>query len=60
MVIFRECLKNNLIPIVIEDSLRTDYIEGLKQYREEGTVELLVTLFEKEQQNYYQKCSYFL
>ena len=33
LILFRECLKEELIPFVIEDQFRTKYIEGLKEYR---------------------------
>lgn len=34
LIIFRECLKNELVPLVIEDVNRDEYIEALKEYRE--------------------------
>ena len=60
LIIFRECLKNGLIPVIIEDSNRYRYLEALKQYREEKIVKNLVKLFEKEQQVYYDKAIYFM
>ena len=60
LIIFRECLKNGLIPVIIEDSNRYRYLEALKQYREEKIVKNLVKLFEAEQQVYYDKAIYFM
>lgn len=60
MLLFRECLKNGIVPIVIEDANRNQYLEALKEYREEKSVDKLCTLFEKEQQFYLEKCRYFM
>lgn len=60
VILFRECLKNNMIPIVIEDANRNTYLESLKEYREEGTLVKMSALFQKEQEFYYEKCQYFI
>ena len=60
IILFRECLKNGIVPAVIEDSNRGEYMDGLKQYREEKRIDKLVALFEKEQAVYEEKCSYFI
>lgn len=60
MILFRECLKNGIVPVVIEDANRNAYLEALKAYREENRLEQLVSLFEKEQQFYMEKCKYFM
>lgn len=60
MLLFRECLKNGIVPIVIEDANKNQYLEALKEYREEKSVDKLCTLFEKEQQFYLEKCRYFM
>ena len=60
LILFRECLKNGLVPVVIEDANRNEYLEGLKEYREQETLRRLIGLFEKEQQFYWEKCSYFM
>ena len=41
LILFRECLKADLTPIVLEDQYRTRYIDGLKEYRETGETKLL-------------------
>ena len=60
LILFRECLKNGVVPVVIEDINRSEYLEALKEYREEKKLDKLITLFEKEQQFYLEKCKYFM
>lgn len=60
LIIFRECLKNNRIPVVIEDLNRNEYLESLKEYREEKSAAKLIELFKKEQIFYFEKCKYFI
>lgn len=45
---------------MIEDANRNGYLEALKEYKEERTLNLLSELFEKEQQFYFEKCKYFM
>lgn len=60
LILFRECLKNNIMPVVIEDANRNEYLEALKEYREEKEVTKLIKLFEKEQTIYFEKSKYFM
>ena len=60
LILFRECLKNGIVPAVIEDANRNEYLESLKEYREEKSLNKLIGLFEKEQQFYLEKCKYFM
>ena len=60
LVLFRECMKNGIIPIMIEDANRNEYLESLKEYREEKSLDKLISLFEIEQQFYLEKCKYFM
>ncbi len=60
LIIFRECLKNGIVPVVIEDANRNMYLEALKEYREEKKLDKMIILFEKEQQVYLEKCKYFI
>lgn len=59
LILFRECLKNGIVPVVIEDSNRNEYLEALKSYREEKSLSKMENLFEKEQKFYSEKCKYF-
>lgn len=60
LLLFRECLKNNISPFIIEDAKRSEYIEALKEYRERNTVTKMTVLFESEQKEYRKRCQYFL
>lgn len=60
LILFRECLKNNIVPVIIEDANRNEYLEALKEYGEEKRLNKLIRLFEKEQQFYSEKCRYFM
>lgn len=60
LILFRECLKNRIVPVVIEEVNRNAYLEALKEYREEKQLEKFVKLFEKEQRFYWEKCKYFM
>ena len=60
LILFRECLKNGVVPVVIEDANRDEYLEALKDYREGKSLNKLTNLFEKEQKFYLEKCKYFM
>lgn len=61
MILFRECLKNEGIsPFIILDENREIYIEGLREYREQQKMDKLVKLMNKEAEDYYQQCRYFM
>lgn len=60
LILFRECLRNGIVPVVIEDDNRNEYLESLKEYREEKKLDKMIELFEKEQQFYLEKCKYFM
>lgn len=59
IILFRECLRHNISPFIIEDANRPEYLEALKAYRQNGTVTALITLFQKEQEFYFNQCEYF-
>lgn len=60
LILFRECLVNRIVPVVIEDANRDDYLDALKAYREGNDLSGLVHLFEKEQAFYLESCKYFM
>lgn len=60
MILFCECLVNGRMPLIIEDENRNQYLAALNEYRKTGTVDLLVGLFEAEQQRYKEKADYFI
>ena len=59
LLLFRECLKNVIIPVVIEDTNRNEYLEALAEYRRKHCADKLTRLFEKAQAFYFDKCRYF-
>lgn len=59
IILFRECLRHDISPFIIEDANRPEYLESLKAYRQNGTVTALTTLFQKEQEFYFNQCEYF-
>lgn len=59
LILFRECLVNSLPPFIIEDANRNEYIEALKEYRKDGTLNKLIQLFVNEQNAYLDICRYF-
>ena len=62
MILFRETLKyDSLKPFIILDEDRNEYLEGLKEYREENKVTKLIELMNnKEADKYYMNCKYFM
>ncbi len=60
LILFRECLKNGIIPVVIEDTNRNLYLDAFREYREEKKLDKFIKLFVKEQQFYLGKCRYFM
>lgn len=60
LLVFRECLVHGLIPLIIEDAERNQYLAALNEYRKSKTTNLLLQLFEKEQLKYKEKMEYFL
>ncbi|MBD5495365.1 MAG: Fic family protein [Lachnospiraceae bacterium] len=60
LILFRECLKNKIVPVVIEDANRNEYLDALKEYREGQKLNKLIELFENEQRFYFEKCKYFM
>ena len=61
MVLFRECLKSpDVFPFVIQDDNRDEYIEGLKEFRENQNIDRLVSLMKQETKEYFNQCKYFM
>lgn len=60
LILFRECLKNSILPIVIEDDNRQLYLSALSEYREGKDLSSMLALFKKEQDYFFERCSYFI
>lgn len=60
MILFTECLKNKIVPVVIEDANRNIYLGSLEEYRKEKVLSKLIVLFEEEQKFYYDQSKWTL
>lgn len=60
MIIFRECLVNNIVPFYIEDRNKSYYIQGIKEYQNENSKTRLIETCLNSQDNYKKICEYFL
>jgi Fic family protein len=59
LLVYRECMKNDIFPVIIEDIHRKEYIEALIEYRTNSSINGMIRLFEMEQKNYMEQCEYF-
>ena len=60
VILFREALKNDIIPPIIHDENRMEYIEGIKEYSDTGSSEKMYELLMKEQNKYMKTVKFFL
>ena len=60
LILFRECLRHDVSPLIIEDVHRPAYLEALKEYREHQSVTKMISLFHLEQEYYRNRCQYFI
>lgn len=52
MIIFRECLRNDLIPVIIKDKDKAEYMNHLNNAQKHNNFRGLTEYFKKEQNNY--------
>ncbi len=60
MIIFRECLNNDIMPFYIEDRNKDFYIRGLKEYQNHGEKGYLIDTCLNSQDNYTKLVKFFL
>ena len=60
MIMFRECLYNNIVPFYIEDRNKSFYIRGLKEYQNNNEKNYLIDTYLNSQDNYEKMAIYFL
>ena len=48
MVMFKECLRNNLVPFIVSDDKRAFYMRGLKEYKKEKGYLIDTILYEQD------------
>ena len=60
MIMFRECLYNDIIPFYIEDRNKDFYIRGIKEYQTNNVKGYLIDTCLNSQDNYEKIAKYFL
>lgn len=60
LILYREALKHDIIPPIIHDANRMEYIEGIREYAEKGVSERMYRLLKKEQEEYEKTINFFL
>ena len=60
IIMFRECLVNDIMPFFIEDRNKDFYIRGLKEYQQNGEKGYLIDTCLNSQDNYAKICAFFL
>ena len=60
IIIFRECLKNNIMPFYIEERNKPFYIRGIKEYQTNNEKGYLIDTCLNSQDNYEKLAKYFL
>ncbi len=60
MIMFRECLVNNIMPFYIEDRNKSFYIRGMKEYQLHNEKNYLIDTCLNSQDNYEKLCNFFL
>ena len=58
MIMFKECLKNNIMPFIVLDSDKPYYMRGLKNYKEDKM--FLIDTIKHEQDVYETLCNEML
>lgn len=60
LILFRECLRHGISPLIIEDAHRPEYLDALKEYRQTEAITKMIALFHLEQDYYWNRCQYFM
>lgn len=60
MIMFRECLKNNIMPFYIEDRNKAFYIRGMREYQLNNNKTYLIDTCLNSQDNYEKLINFFL
>ncbi len=60
MIMFRECLYNDIMPFFIEDRNKDFYIRGIKEYQTNNEKGYLIDTCLNSQDNYEKMVNYFL
>ena len=57
---FKECLKNNIIPFIIKDADKLFYYRGLKEYQNKTEKGYLIDICLNAQDQYIKMIEYYL
>ena len=60
MIMFRECLYNDIMPFYIEDRNKDFYIRGIREYQNNGEKGCLIDICLNSQDNYEKMVNFFL
>ena len=60
IILFKECLKNNLVPFVIDDKDKAKYYKALNDAQNNGDFKQLCDFFENEQKVFYEIAKDFI
>lgn len=60
IIMFRECLNNNIMPFYIEDRNKNYYIRGIEEYQINNKKGYLIDTIKNSQDNYEKLADYFL
>ena len=60
LIVYRECLKNEIFPLIVQDKNSQSYLAAFTAWRELKTNAKMVELFKEEQATYAKECEYFL
>lgn len=59
IIMFRECLANDICPFIVQNKNRAVYVTSLKKAQTVDDYSDLVKYFEAEQAEYFERCQYF-
>jgi Fic family protein len=59
IILYKECIEHNIMPFIIHNENRTEYVIALKESHTGGDCLRLAKLFEQEQKDYAQKCELY-
>lgn len=60
IIMFKECLKNNIFPFIIEDNLKGEYYKALNNAQTEDNCASLINFCNKEQEYYFNNIKCFV
>jgi Fic family protein len=59
IILYKECIEHDIMPFIIHNENRTEYVISLKEAQTRGTCSKLAKYFEREQKDYAAKCELY-